>query len=129
MSNERVLVQESQLIQIYRVRSFLFETKQATHETDLRDQSKTQLLWIAVCSTSTNHYIPIFGRRVWTVTNLFIPIYRAHRVGLGTGLEHLEHVPKRILAGFSREVGPFPGVFWEIFTNASSYGKSEVTVR
>ncbi len=101
MSNERVSVQENQLIQIYRVRRFVFQTKKATHETDFRDQSKTQLLWIAVCSTSTHHYIPIFGRRVWTATNLFIPIDRAHRVGLNTRLEQLEHVPKRILAGFS----------------------------
>jgi hypothetical protein len=28
--------------------------------------------------------------------NLRLPFDRAHRVGLKTGLEHLEHVPKRI---------------------------------
>ncbi len=33
--------------------------------------------------------------------NLRLPFDRAHRVGLKTGLEHLEHVPERILAGFS----------------------------
>ncbi len=102
MQNERVLVQENQLIQIYRVPRFVFQPKEATHQTDFRGHSKSQLLWIALCSTSTNHYIQIFGRRVWTATNLLIPMDRAPRAKLGTGLEQLEHVPERIWEGCSR---------------------------
>ena len=37
-----------------------------------------------------------------------IPIDRAHRVVLGTGLEQLEHVPERIRERFSNQVLLFP---------------------
>ncbi len=43
-----------------------------------------------------------FLRTLRAMENPRLQFDRAHRVGLGTGLEHLEHVPKRILAGFSR---------------------------
>jgi hypothetical protein len=36
------------------------------------------------------------------IQNVIMPIDRAHRVVLGTGLEHLEHLHKRIWEGFNR---------------------------
>ncbi len=42
-----------------------------------------------------------FSRRLRAMENPRLSFDRAHRVGLGTALEHLEHVPERILAGFS----------------------------
>ncbi len=37
-----------------------------------------------------------FSRTLRAIENPRLPFDRAHRVGLKTGLEHLEHVPKRI---------------------------------
>jgi len=37
--------------------------------------------------------------------NLIIPLDRARRVVLGTSMEHLEHVPNRISAIFTRILG------------------------
>ena len=36
------------------------------------------------------------------IKNLIAPLDRAHRVVLGTGMEHLEHVPRRIAGGITR---------------------------
>jgi hypothetical protein len=43
-----------------------------------------------------------FLRMLRDMENPRLPFDRAHRVRLATGLEHLEHVPERMLAGFSR---------------------------
>ncbi|CAF4211099.1 unnamed protein product, partial [Rotaria sp. Silwood2] len=40
---------------------------------------------------------------VWTTIDPRSPLDRTRRVLLGTGLEHLEHIPERILEGFSGE--------------------------
>ncbi|CAF4183930.1 unnamed protein product, partial [Rotaria sordida] len=38
---------------------------------------------------------------VWIMADPRLPLDRARRLVLGTGLEHLEHIPKRIWEGFS----------------------------
>ncbi|CAF5145236.1 unnamed protein product, partial [Rotaria sp. Silwood1] len=38
---------------------------------------------------------------VWSTSDPRFPLDRARRVVLGTGLEHLDHVPGRIWEGFS----------------------------
>jgi hypothetical protein len=42
------------------------------------------------------------GTIVGTIKNLIIPLDKARRVVLGTRLEHLENVPRRIPAGITR---------------------------
>jgi hypothetical protein len=41
-------------------------------------------------------YFDFFGTIVWPIKNLITPFDRARRVLLGTRVEHLEHVPRRI---------------------------------
>ena len=47
---------------------------------------------------------PSIGPKIllWAIENLIIPLDRARRVLLGTGLEHLEHVSERIAAENTR---------------------------
>ncbi len=52
----------------------------------------------------SRRYSGKFSRTLRAMENPKLPFDRAHRVGLGTGLEHLEHVPERIWEGFSRWV-------------------------
>ena len=47
-------------------------------------------------------FFEIFSRMVWITIDPRTPLDRARRVVLGTRLEHLEHVPGRIWAGFSK---------------------------
>jgi hypothetical protein len=49
-------------------------------------------------------YSRIFSRMVWVIENPRLSLDRAHRVILETGLEQLEHVPKRIWKGISVQV-------------------------
>jgi hypothetical protein len=44
----------------------------------------------------------IFGTIIRVFRNLIVPLDRAHRVILGTRMEHLEHVPRRIAGGITR---------------------------
>ncbi len=55
------------------------------------------------------------GTIVGSIENPIIPLDRAHRVVLGTRLEHLEHVPKRIPAGITSKKADFRRFsrFWE----------------
>jgi hypothetical protein len=50
-------------------------------------------------------FLAFLSTVVWPVGHLIIPLDRAHRVVLGSRLERLEHVPRRIAAGITI-IGP-----------------------
>ncbi len=70
----------------------------------------------------SRRYSGKFLQTLRAMENPKLPFDRAHRVAYGTELEQLQQVPERILAGFSRQVEPFPyqncsilGIFHEWF--------------
>ncbi len=53
-------------------------------------------------SIGKNQYLAFFKTIVRAIKNLMVPLDRARRVVLGTSMERLEHVPRRIRGGITR---------------------------
>ncbi len=47
-------------------------------------------------------FLAFFEAMVWAIENLIISLDRTHRILLGTGIERLKQLPRRIDAGITR---------------------------